>query len=145
MAQKKTIREAIKRTFPTVHLDESLQSAINKMTQNNVSVLAVKIGEEHIGLVTVSDVIFSLSNGDDLNETKISSFMTKCEFDVTDETRNPCIQLDEDEYLMKLEWQQNAKFKKIKNVSTRLEVNKMMDKQTILFTGVTGDINGFYP
>jgi len=97
MTQKKTIREAIKRTFPTVHLEDSLQSAINKMTQNNVSVLAVKIGEEYIGLVTVSDVIFSLASGDDLNKTKISSFMTKCEFDVTGVTRNPCIQLDEDE------------------------------------------------
>ena len=97
MIEKKTIKQAIKRTFPTISLDDSLETAINKMDENNVSVLAVKIGEEFIGLVTVSDVMFSLSNGDDLKETKIFSFMTKCEFDVSGATRNPCIQLDEDE------------------------------------------------
>lgn len=97
MTEKKTIRQAIKRIFPTINLDDSLHTAIKKMTENNVSVLAVKIGDEFIGLVTVSDVMFSLSNGDDLNETKISSFMTKCEFSVSGEKRNPCIQLDEDE------------------------------------------------
>ena len=48
------------------------------MTENNVTVLAVKTGEEFTGLVTVSDVMFSLSRGDSLKETKISSFLTKC-------------------------------------------------------------------
>ncbi len=100
MTERKTIRQAIKRIFPTINLDDSLDTAIKKMTHNNVSVLAVKIEEEFIGLVTVSDVIFSLSNGDDLKETKISSFMTKCEFSVSGARRNPCIQLDEDEDAM---------------------------------------------
>lgn len=94
---EKTIKQAIKRTFPTINLDDSLETAITKMDENNVSVLAVKVAEEYIGLVTVSDVMFSLSNGDDLKETKISSFMTKCEFSVSGASRNPCIQLDEDE------------------------------------------------
>ena len=97
MAQRKTIKEAIKRVFPTVNPDDSLASAINKMTHNNVSVLAVKIRDDFIGLVTVSDVIFSLASGDNPEETKISSFMTQCEFSVSGPTRNPCIQLDEDE------------------------------------------------
>jgi len=97
MTNKKAIKQAIKRKFPTINPEDSLMTALNKMAESNVSVLAVKIGEEFIGLVTVSDVMFSLSNGDDLKETKISSFMTKCEFRVSGETRNPCIQLDEDE------------------------------------------------
>ena len=68
MTERKTIRNAIKRVFPAVSLDDSLETASKKMTDNNVSVLAVKIGEEYIGLVTVSDVTFSLSKEDNLKE-----------------------------------------------------------------------------
>lgn len=97
MAETKTIRQAIKRKFPTIDIDDTLETALRLMAQSNVSVLAVKVGEELIGIVTVSDVMYSLANEDDLKETKISSFMTKCEFNIEHETRNPCIQLDEDQ------------------------------------------------
>lgn len=97
MSEKKTIRDAIKRKFPVVNIDDNLQTAISKMKRNNVSVLAVKINEDLIGLVTISDIIFSLANGDDLESTPISKFMTKCEFDTRKATRNPCVQLDENE------------------------------------------------
>ncbi len=97
MTEGKTIRQAISRKFPHVDFDNNLEIALQIMTEANVSVLAVKLEEELIGLVTVSDVMFSLANGDDIKETKVSTFMTKCEFDISHETRNPCIQLDEDE------------------------------------------------
>lgn len=97
MSERKTIRQAIKRKFPAINYDDSLETAINKMTKANVSVLAVLTGEELIGLVTISDVMFSLSNEDDFKETKISTFMSKCEFNTAEGTRNPCLQLDEDE------------------------------------------------
>ncbi len=97
MTERKTIRQAIRRKFPEIDIDDNLETALKMMTEANVSVLAGKIGEELVGLITVSDVMFSLSNGDDIKSTKISSFMTKCEFDISHETRNPCIQLDEDE------------------------------------------------
>ncbi len=97
MKERITINQAIKRKFPKIDIDDNLETALKMMTEANVSVLAGKIGEELVGLITVSDVMFSLANGDDIKSTKISSFMTKCEFDVSHETRNPCIQLDEDE------------------------------------------------
>jgi CBS domain-containing protein len=97
MIERKTIKDAIKRKFPVIDIEDSLHTAINKMAKHNVSVLAVKIKEELIGIVTISDVIHSLANDADLEETTISSFMTKCEFDTRKATRNPCIQLDENE------------------------------------------------
>ena len=97
MTDGKTIKQAIRRKFPHIDIDNNLESALKIMTETNVSVLAVKIGEEIAGLVTVSDVMSSLANEDDIKETKISRFMTQCEFDISKETRNPCIQLDEDE------------------------------------------------
>lgn len=97
MPEKLTIKQAIKRKFPTIGNEDILETAIQMMTEANVSVLAVKVGEELIGLVTIADVMHSLSRGDDFQKTKISSFMTKCEFDTSQETRNPCLQLDENE------------------------------------------------
>ena len=100
MTNKKTIRMAIKRKFPMINYEDNLETAIKKMTAHNVSVLAVKVADELVGLVTISDVMHSLSKGNSLKDTSISSFMTKCEFNTSRETRNPCIQLDEDENAM---------------------------------------------
>lgn len=100
MTEKKTIREAIKRKFPTIQLDDNISKALRIMKEANVSVLAVKLEEELIGLVTISDVMFCLANDNDLEGTLVSEFMTKCEFNTSRETRNPCIQLDEDEEAM---------------------------------------------
>ena len=97
MSERKTIRNAIKRKFPVININDTLETALKMMSQANVSVLAVKIKEELIGIVTISDVMYSLANEDDLQETTISSFMTKCEFNTGKATRNPCIQLDENE------------------------------------------------
>lgn len=97
MTENKVIRQAIQRTFPTVGINDSLADAVDKMTVANASVLAVKIGEEVVGLVTIADVMYGLSKEKSGLETKISSFMTSCDFDVSKQTRNPCLQLDEDE------------------------------------------------
>lgn len=97
MTEKMTIKQAIKRKFPAINYEDSLGTAIKMMTEANTSVLAVKVEEELIGIVTISDVMYSLANKNDFHETTISSFMTKCEFDTSNVTRNPCIQLDENE------------------------------------------------
>jgi len=91
------VKQAIKRKFPVIDIDDSLGAAIKLMSQANVSVLAVKVGEELIGIVTVSDVMHGLVNDDDLEETKISDFMTTCEFNTDTSTKNSCLQLDEEE------------------------------------------------
>ena len=97
MAEKKILKDAIQQKFPEIHIDDSLAKAIDTMTKADVSALAVKSGDEIVGLVTTSDVLFSLATeGEDL-QRKISSFMTQCEANVSKTTRNPCIQLDENE------------------------------------------------
>ncbi len=97
MVEQKSIKNAIKTKFPIINIDANLEATLQAMKANDVSVLAVKIGKELIGLVTIADVVYSLANGQDLHNTKVSSFMTKCEFNTSEETRNPCIQLDENE------------------------------------------------
>ena len=97
MNNEQTIRSAVKRKFPAVDIDDTLETAINYMAQANASALVVKVGEELAGVVTITDIMYSLSNEDDLQDTRVSSFMTKCEFISKKATRNPCVQLDEDE------------------------------------------------
>ena len=99
---RKEIKGAIKRKFPAVSLDDNLEYAMKEMADANASALVVKVGEELVGIVTVTDIMYSLSNGHDLQNTKVSSFMTKCEF-ISNKRINkspPCIQLDEDEEII---------------------------------------------
>jgi predicted transcriptional regulator len=97
MDERRKVKHAIKRKFPVIDVDDSLEDAIKLMTQSNVSVIAVKVKEELIGVVTVSDVLRGLANEYDVKETKIITFMTKCEFSTKNSAKNSCHQLDEDE------------------------------------------------
>lgn len=98
MKSTRTIREAIVREYPDIKPDDSLGTAIKIMAQKNTSALVVKDeAGALVGIVTNSDVMYSLVNELDLQETKISSFMTNCELISTKGTRNPCAQLDADQ------------------------------------------------
>lgn len=97
MKSMRTIKEAIVREYPNIDLDDNLGSAIKMMAQNNASALAVRDGETFIGLVTITDVTQSLISHQDLQKTKISSFMTKCDLISAKGTKNACAQLDEDQ------------------------------------------------
>jgi predicted transcriptional regulator len=97
MGQYKMVKQAIKRKFPEIDRDDSLKTAINLMAQANVSVLAVKVQGELIGIVTVSDVMHGIANDCDLEQTKISTFMTECRIDGKSASGKLCIQLDEEQ------------------------------------------------
>jgi predicted transcriptional regulator len=97
MAESLKVKQAIKRKFPVIDIDDNLDLAIQLMAETNVSVLAVKLGAELIGIVTVWDVLNGLAHDCDRKGTKISTFMTKCEFNTEKSSKNACIQLDEDE------------------------------------------------
>lgn len=98
--QNTTIRSAVRRKYPAVAIDESLAAAMKIMSEANSSALVVKVGEELVGVVTIADIMHCLTTDNDFKETKISSFMTKCEFISPKGTRNPCAQLDENEDVM---------------------------------------------
>jgi len=96
MQKKLKVKQAIKRKFPVIERNENLGAAINLMAQADASVLVVKAEEELIGILTVSDVMHGLANDYDLEQTKISSFMTECTVDGKNVRGKSCIQLDED-------------------------------------------------
>ena len=95
MDEKTTIRNAVRRKYPAVALEDSLATAIKIMAEANSSALVVKVGNEVIGVVTISDIMHCLSADADIEETRIASFMTKCELISRKGTSNPCAQLDE--------------------------------------------------
>jgi len=97
MENKITIKNAVKRKFPAVGLRDTLDTALQAMANANASALVVKTDEDLVGVVTISDIMYSLTNEDDLHQTPVSSFMTSCEFISDKATNNPCVQLDEDE------------------------------------------------
>lgn len=100
MKKYSRVKQAIKRKFPMIDIDDSLGKAIQTMAENNVSVLAVKVGQELVGIVTISDVMHGLANDDNLQTTRISTFMTQCKFNTEESTKTSCLQLDEEEDIL---------------------------------------------
>ena len=90
------VKQAIKRKFPVIEHEESLKAATDLMAEADVSVLVIKAEGLLIGILTVSDVMQGLANDYDLEQTKISSFMTECTVDGKNANGKSCIQLDED-------------------------------------------------
>jgi len=97
MKSSLTVKEAIKRIYPDIGLEDSLGSAIKMMASNNSSALVVRDGGRLLGIVTISDVMHCLANEQNLQQTSIGSFMTDCDLVSTEGARNPCVQLDEDQ------------------------------------------------
>ena len=97
MKRSRTLKEAVIRRYPEIGLEESLGDAIKLMAKSNCSALVVKQDGVLFGLVTITDVMHSLVHHQDLQDTKISSFMTKCELISSEGTKNACAQLDEEQ------------------------------------------------
>lgn len=90
------VKQAIKRKFPVIEREESLEAAIKLMAEADVSVLVTKAEGLLVGILTVSDIMQGLANNYDLKDTKISSFMTECNVEGKSANGKPCVQLDED-------------------------------------------------
>jgi CBS domain-containing protein len=97
MSLNDTIRKAMRDDMPSVNLENSLRTAIQKMSGANATALIVKSGEELVGIVTETDVMHRVANDADLDEVKVSQLMTACELITSKPAKTPCVQLDENE------------------------------------------------
>jgi CBS domain-containing protein len=97
MSLKDTISKAITNDTPAVTLDDSLETAIRRMVGEGCSALAVKSGDELIGIVTDMDIMESIRRSGLAGGVKVADFMVKCDLLSQQGTKSPCVQLDEDE------------------------------------------------
>ena len=96
----KTIKNALRDKISTVTVDDSLDNALKTMARDGATALLVKTGDEPVGIITISDIMYSLAKEENPKEIVVSSFMTKCELITTQTVKTPCIQLDEDENVL---------------------------------------------
>lgn len=92
-----TIGVAVKKDAPAVSLDDTLRTAIQKMTSTGCSALVVKSGADLVGVVSEMDLLDSIVRHDDLDATRVARFMTPCEIISSKAAVSPCVQLDENE------------------------------------------------
>ena len=78
MDYKKPIKNALKEKYPTVAVTDNLDTAIRTMARDNVSALLIQQDENMVGIITISDILYSLAQEDDPHEIKVSTFMTSC-------------------------------------------------------------------
>ena len=97
MGLQNEIKDAVNWEAPAVTLQNSLREVIQKMVNNNASALVVKIDDAVAGIITDMDLLDCISDQKDMDETKVSDFLTACELITNVGTRSPCAQLDESE------------------------------------------------
>ena len=77
-----------------VDVNDSIRVAIQKMVDSKASALAVKLGDEVVGVVTDMDLMECVDSNENLDETKAANCMTACELITREGTQSPCVQLD---------------------------------------------------
>jgi len=93
----RALKEVLRENYPAVNIDDTLEAALKKMAGENIQALPVKQGRDLVGIITISDILYSLSKKDNPQDIRVSEFMTSCEL-ISDKTvKTPCVQLDEDE------------------------------------------------
>lgn len=97
MKNRRSIKDAVVRQYPVSSREHNLRDAIRLMAENNASALMVGDDIQSFGLITITDVMHCLATETDLEKSSVGSFMTQCDIISTEETRNPCVQLDEDQ------------------------------------------------
>ena len=88
------IKNAVNWEAPAVAMDDSLRVVIQKMVDSKSSAVLVKSGDAVVGIVTDMDMLGSIARHDDLDGTKASGFMTRCELILGKAVKSPCVQLD---------------------------------------------------
>ncbi len=97
MGTQSEIKDAVNWEAPAVTLQSSLREVIQKLVANNASALVVKTDDAVVGIVTDMDLLDCISDQKDMDETRVSDFLTACELITNVGTRSPCAQLDESE------------------------------------------------
>ena len=97
---RRPLKDVLKKQFPTVNIEDTLKAAIKTMARDNTSALLVKQDGNLVGVITLSDILYSLAREEDPETIKVATFMTSCELLTTKGAKTPCAQLDEDENLL---------------------------------------------
>jgi CBS domain-containing protein len=100
MDTRKTIKDALREKTSTISVDDTLHTALKLMGQDDATALLVAAGNDTVGIITISDIMYSLAKGEDPQKIPVSSFMTQCELISTETADTPCVQLDEDEGIL---------------------------------------------
>ena len=91
------IKTVVNWEAPAVAMDDSLRVVIQKMVDGKSSAVLVKAGDDVTGIVTDMDMLASIAKYDDLDGTKVSDVMTRCELILGKAVNSPCVQLDSEQ------------------------------------------------
>ncbi len=97
MGLQTEIKDAVCWDTPAISLHTSLREVIELMVKHNTSALIVKADDSVAGVVSDLDVLESVTSQGDLDETKVSEFLSACELLTGQSITSPCVQLDENE------------------------------------------------
>lgn len=100
MSLQETIKTLVRLDIPTVSLKDPIRYVIQLMKEKEVSSVLVCTGEEVAGIISDTDLVDTVSSGEDIDGVLVRDVMTPCEIAAGEGTTNPCAQIDEDESVL---------------------------------------------
>jgi len=94
MGLNDAINDAVNWDTVSVDMEDSVRVAIVKMSASKTSALAVKSGDEVVGVLTDTDLMICVDKREDLDNTKAARCMTPCEIITNKRSKSPCVQID---------------------------------------------------
>ena len=80
-----------------VSAEDTLETALKTMIENDTFALVVKSGEELVGIINDTDILHCLALRFEMRDTKVINIMTECQLITRSGVKKPCVQLDENE------------------------------------------------
>lgn len=92
-----SIKSLVRSDVPTVQLSDNAQTAIERMLEHGVASILVCDGEKVAGVISDTDLITCIAEGEIASDIILDEVMTPCQMVDEEGTFNPCAQVDENE------------------------------------------------
>lgn len=100
MGLNTSIKSLVRREVPQVQDTDMVDKVIDILANNKVPTILVFSGEKLAGVISDTDLISCIAEGEDASLIEIKTVMTPCQMADQDGTLNPCAQIDEDESVL---------------------------------------------
>lgn len=92
-----SIKPLVRADVPNVQLSDNAQTAIECMLDNGVASILVCDGNKVAGVISDTDLITCIAEGEIASDIILEEVMTPCQMVDSEGTLNPCAQVDENE------------------------------------------------
>ncbi len=100
MGLKASIKPLVRCDVLAVQETDMVEKVITTLAEHKVPTVLVFRGEKLAGVISDTDLISCIAEGEDASQISVKTVMTPCQMADHEGTLNPCAQIDEDETVL---------------------------------------------